>query len=423
MDSSKPAPGPDAWQSTRALTGMATRVMGSDDYLGRDAPQVGTPVGENRHEIFAVCPPAEALQMQLQAHTGAFIALHDVGATHQRGQRSLLTELAAALRLPMQSLVIRRQGYGVTLAMIPFIELPAPKGSAVRIYSGTDVDADSASRRPIDETLLAFSRLGVLLVPALPVHVLDGHFKPLRERLLAQPWSSRQLLMVPTASGVPVLADIARRLVAGTTVMATTTPAAASVGAIWSVIQGAWNVARGGPVAAPSTAAAAPEARAAAMPYGDAGSAISEAMPLRPMPTPQCQRRDLDDEQISRYVQTCARIKGVIGCCVFDIASRQPLAHAGRLRHGSALAAQGSALIGTAAHAGSYFGGAAEHAETLVTLEHHLLLARVLHQQPTLALLAVFDRKESNPLTLRAQLQRLEPILDATGPAPPTSSA
>jgi hypothetical protein len=410
MDSPKPSPSPDAWQSTRALTGMATRVMGAEDYLGRDAPQVGTPVGENRHEIFAVCPPAEALQMQLQEHTGAFIALHDVGATRQR---SLLAELAAALRLAVQSLVIRRQGYGVTLATIPFIELPAAKGTPVRIYSGTDVDADSASRRPIDETLLAFSRLGVLLVPALPAHVLDGHFKPLRERLLTQPWSSRQLLVVPTASGVPSLAELARRLVAGTTVAATTTPAAAQVGAIWSVIQGAWNVARGVSAATPSPAAPVMPAT----PQEDAGAAISEAMPLRPMPSPHGQRRELDDEQISRYVQTCARIKGVIGCCVFNIARREPLAHGGRLRHGSALAAQGAALIGTAAQAGSYFGGAVEHAETLVTLEHHMLLARVLHQQPALALLAVFDRKESNPLTLRAQLQRLEPILDAAGPA------
>ncbi len=414
MDASKPSPSPDTWQATRALTGMATRVMGSEDYLGRDAPQVGTPVGDNRHEIFAVCPPAEALQMQLQEHTGAFIALHDVGATRQR---SLLAELAAAMRLPVQTLLIRRQGYGVTLATIPFIELPAAKGAAVRIYSGTDVDADSVSRRPIDETLLAFSRLGVLLVPALPAHVLEGHFKPLRERLLTQPWGSRQLLVVPTAGGVPALADIARRLVAGTTVAASVTPAAAQVGAIWSVIQGAWNVARGGPVTAPVTAPSAAPPLTSSTPHDDAGAAISEAMPLRPMPSPQGERRVLDDEQISRYVQTCARIKGVIGCCVFDIARRESLAHAGRLRHGSALAAQGAALIGTAAHAGSYFGGAAEHAETLVTLEHHLLLARIVHQQPTLALLAVFDRKETNPLTLRAQLQRLEPILDAAGPA------
>ena len=221
MQTSLPQKSFDPWQATQALTGLATRVMGSEDYLGRNTPEVGTRVGDHAFELFAVCPPAEALQLQFETQQPTFIAIHDLGAAHSA---RFLAELSLALRLPLQTLSIRRQGVGVTLATLKFIELPSPQGAPLRLYA-TAVDADTTTRRLVADVLLAFSRLGVLLVGAVAPHAVTAQFAPLRDRLLTTPWNNRQLLLVPVAPPSPELADRARQLV--TTSMAPGTDCAA----------------------------------------------------------------------------------------------------------------------------------------------------------------------------------------------------
>ena len=63
----------------------------------------------------------------------------------------------------MQKLIIRRQGYGTPLATMEFIELPTADGSLLRIYT-TEADADTTSRHGLARMLLAFSRLGAVMV-------------------------------------------------------------------------------------------------------------------------------------------------------------------------------------------------------------------------------------------------------------------
>ena len=46
----------------------------------------------------------------------------------------------------MQRLSIRRQGHGVALAVLQFVEMPLADGTPLRVYS-TDVNADAADAR------------------------------------------------------------------------------------------------------------------------------------------------------------------------------------------------------------------------------------------------------------------------------------
>jgi hypothetical protein len=94
--------------------------------------------------------------------------------------RKLLADVAAATGLAVKKLAIRRQGYGTTLATLEFIEFPAGEGGALRIYS-TEADADTVARHGLARVLLAYSRLGVLMVGDLPAHALAAAFKPLRD--------------------------------------------------------------------------------------------------------------------------------------------------------------------------------------------------------------------------------------------------
>jgi hypothetical protein len=405
MQTSPPAKTFDPWQATQALTGMATRVMGSEEYLGRTIPEVGTRVGDHAFEIFSICPPAEALQLQFEAQQPTFIAIHDLGTAMCA---RFLAELAAALHLPLQTLTIRRSGVGVTLATLQFIELPSAKGAhasaPLRVYA-TAADADTSTRRLLAEALLAFSRLGVVLVGAMAPHAVAAQFAPLRERVLTVPWNNQKLLLVPVTTPSPELAEQTRRLVAGTTVSASVTPVAADTPGRWGYIHAAWSRLRSNlPETRLSFDTPAPAPAQAPPP---------EALPMRPMPATSAAAGRLGNAQLARYAQSCSMLKGSLGCCLFELQSGRTVAHAGRRGNIETLAAQGTNLLAAALDSGARLGDTGGSAECMITLDRQLLFVRQMPQQSSLGMLAVFDRALANPMLVRVQLQRLEPLLDA----------
>ena len=111
----------------------------------------------------------------------------------------ILAGLAAATQRKVQKLVIRRQGHGMALATLEFVELPGANGQVLRVYS-TRVDADSQQRIEVARVLLAHSRLGVVMVGELPPHALDSALQPLRDGIARGPWPNRQLLFVPLSA-------------------------------------------------------------------------------------------------------------------------------------------------------------------------------------------------------------------------------
>ena len=152
---------PEAWQATRAQTALATQFMRDPDaYLSDEKKEIGRQVGANERELFVSCAPPEALQQQFDHVNPEYIAVHDIGTT---SSRRLLTGIAAASNRAVQKLFIRRQGYGTALATLEFVELPTSDGSKLLMFS-TEADADTASRQGLARTLLANSRLGVVMV-------------------------------------------------------------------------------------------------------------------------------------------------------------------------------------------------------------------------------------------------------------------
>jgi hypothetical protein len=424
-------PAADAWEATRALTGFATRIMGRDDYLGRNVPQVGTLVEEGRYELFAACPPGEALQMQFEHHPSAFIAVHEIG---DPASDKLVANLATGLKLPLQKLTIRREGVGAMLTVIEFFELPAVRGLPVRMYS-THTDADPSAGRQIAEALLAFSRLGVVLVGAAAAHSLHERLAPLRERIRSGPWPNRQLLIVPVSPQVADLAEEVRKLVEGTPVLATSAAPAIGAGAVWSKIQAAWDIMRSdGPaqpraptVASANAHAAAPKSPAPVHPASAATAAPGVVPPARPVvapvstpvvpdavapitaPVPGAPR----EVHWQRYVQACSTLRGVTDVCLFRLNDRQPVAHAGQSLDGRVLAEQGAALLATAVGSAAALDARHSTVEVQTTLDSIVLLARVLPHPISLGMLTVGAREKVNPAALRARLLGLEPLLRA----------
>ena len=240
------AQAPDAWQSTRAQTAVATQfARDEDDYLAPDKLDIGRQTSTNVRELFVSCAPAEALQQQFEHLRPEFIAVHDIATT---SSRKLLAGIAAASARSVQKLVIRRQGFGTQLASLDFLELPTAEGSILRMYS-TAADAEPDARAGLAHMLLAFSRLAVVMVGDLAGAALPAALAPLRAQMVSGPWPNRQMLLLPLASASTLVTQ-GIELGRGTGVNVRTTPQVTRPADAWGFINGTWGRLRGADPAA-----------------------------------------------------------------------------------------------------------------------------------------------------------------------------
>ena len=378
-------PAPEAWQSTRAQTSLATQFLrDEDDYLATEKQDIGRQINANERELFVSCEPALAMQQQFEHLHPEFIAVHDIGGN---ASRKLLSSIASAAGCSLQKLVIRRQGYGTPLATIEYVDLPTADGAALRIYT-TEADADTASRHGLARVLLAFSRLGAVMVGDLPAHALTAALKPLHDDMIAGPWHNRNLLLLPLASA-STLVSLGMDLARGTGVNVRTTPQVTRPADAWGYINATWARVRD-PARADGRGGAAPDsqwassrtmpaplhnlppapARAPApapAPLEASGFAPTQvqddpparspapatrpaplAAPLvmRPMPTVQGTGATAIAPQtlLDRYVRQLSELAGMVSCCIFDVASGHEITHAGASPGAAELSAHGAEL-------------------------------------------------------------------------------
>ncbi len=419
------AESPDAWASTRAQTALATQILADEnDYLATAKDEIGRQIGGNERELFVSCAPAEALQQQFEHLEPEFIAVHDIATA---SSRKLLAGIAAASGRAVQKLVIRRQGYGTPLATLEFVELPTSDNQPLRLYA-TEADADTASRQAIAKVLLAYSRLGVVMVGELPGHAIAAALKPLHDDILAGPWLNRNLLLLPLASASTLVThglDLGR----GTGVAVRTTPQVARPADAWAFITGTWSRLReqapDNGRAVPELGAFKPNAYQAKRPPLASGIASGDTLPMedsppplvltmRPMPAiastefPALAPSTL----LERYVKQLSELNGVIGCCVFEIETGQALAHAGANPGCAELATHGSALIAGMMTASRGLGFGHSLPEAAISLGAHHLLLRGVPRHPGLAVHAVLDKTSANLTLARLQVLRMDPMFD-----------
>ncbi len=393
-------------------------VADRDAYLGQGRHDVGRRISDDQVELFVTTDVAPALQQEFTLHAPEFIALHDVGAS---ASLRLLASLAGAAGARVQRLSVRRQGQGVALAVLQFVEVPLADGTPVRVYS-TDINADATARANVARVLLAHSRLGVLLVGELPAHALTAQLAPLHESLKRGPWPNRDLLMVPLGSSIALAAQGAQ-LANQTPVAVHVTPHAAKPKHVWTFVGGAWNRLHG----TPNGQRALPTELSRAVPKPDVPSteATTEPMPLEslgsprpapmqapqmapmlaspmPMPVPGGTRWQV-------YVDRCALIKGTVSACVFDTHSMQVMAHNGGQPPAERLAQQGAALLAAMNDASRALGLGPARAEAGISTTSHHLLLRPVPGHPGVALHMVLLASASNLTLARMQLERVEP--------------
>jgi len=390
---------PEAWQATRSQTHIATQIARDEnDYLAArgDAINIGRHVGGNQHELFVSCGAAEALQQQLDHLRPAYIALHDLGTV---STLKLLAGVASASQRSLQKLVIRRQGYGTPLAALEFLDLPTGDGTSLRLYT-TELDADGHTRQGIVKALLAYSRLGVLMVGDMPAHLLKTSLQPLHDAMLAGPWINRHLLLLPLASSA-MLAHEGQSLGRGSGVQVRTTPQVTRPAEAWSFISGAWNKLR--EPSKPMSNGAHP-----AQPQPVA----SESAPTTaPMPEPgRSDTRPRVESRLGRYVRLLADLPGMVSCSVFDVSNGRPLVHAGARPGPEELARHGCAMLVALAAASRAMGLGHTMPEAAITLGTHHLVLRFVPKHPGVALHAVLDKTRADLALAHAQIVRMDSL-------------
>jgi len=410
------------------LSAPQTQIVADREaYLGQGRNDVGRRIADDQVELFVAGDVAQCLQQELAKHLPEFIALHDIGTS---ASLRLLGSLANAAGARVQRLSVRRQGHGVALAVLQFVEVPLADGTPVRVYS-TDVNADGPARAHIARVLLAYSRLGVLMVGELPPNALTAQLKPLHDALIRGPWPNRDLLMVPLGSGTALAAQGAQ-LAQHSAVGVSVTPHAAKPKHVWTFIGGAWNRLHGMPGGEralptelaravprpriPSTEAATqpmdleplatPAARGAAPGLPTLATTAMPAMPAMPSATPMPVP---GGTRWQAYADRCMVIKGGVSCCVFDMHSMQPLASAGGPPAAERLAQQGAALLAAMGDASRSLGLGPARAEAAITTGSHHLLLRPVPGHPGVAVHLVLLASAGNLTLARMQLERIEP--------------
>jgi hypothetical protein len=396
-----PWPSPAHRTSSRNdLTAPATQIVRDrEDYLGQNQRDIGRRLTEDQVELFVSGDPAPALQQQLDRVAPEYIAVHDVGTP---ASLRLLGALAGAAGARVQRLSIRRQGLGVALAVIQFVEIPVAGGAPLRIYS-TDVNADTQARTALSLVLLGRAQLGVLMVGELPPHAMTAALQPLRTAIQRGPWANRELLLLPLGSSTTLAAQGAQ-LTGHSGVVVRVTPQAARPNDAWSFISGTWNRLKGSaPGAAPLE------------------TDISHAMPRPQVPTPEAPTQPMElsaspayppmamptNPRWADYAQRCAAIKGVVSCCVFDVATQRPLAHAGGMPPADRLASQGGALLDALSHAARSLGLGNGAPEAALSVGQQHLLLKPVPGHPGTVLHLVLQASPSNLTLARMQLERV----------------
>lgn len=405
------------------LSAPQTQIVSDRDaYLGQGRNDVGRRIADDQVELFVAGDVAQCLQQEFAQHAPELIALHDIGTS---ASLRLLGSLANAAGARVQRLSVRRQGHGVALAVLQFVEVPLADGTPVRVYS-TDVNADGPARAQIARVLLANSRLGVLMVGELPPNALTAQLKPIRDALVRGPWPNRDLLMVPLGSGTALAAQGAL-LAQHTAVGVNVTPLAAKPKHVWTFIGGAWNRLHGMPGG--ERALPTELARAVPKPRIPSTEATTQPMDLEPLSPPAPAKPPLaaaaplampamasatpmpvpGGTRWQAYTDRCMVIKGSVSCCVFDMHSMQPLASAGGPPAAERLAQQGAALLAAMNDASRSLGLGPARAEAAITTSGHHLLLRPVPGHPGVAVHLVLLSSAGNLTLARMQLERIEP--------------
>ncbi|MEX8504587.1 hypothetical protein [Leptothrix ochracea] len=370
-------------------------VRNADDYLQESEEDIGRDVGNHTRELFVSTDAAEALEIQFDHRKPVYIVIHDVAA---KASLKMLAGVAAAVERMGAHLVIRRQGFGTTLASIDYLDCPVEGDMrGLRLYS-TAIDADTLTRVHLTRTLFRHAAFCVVVVGNLPTHAISEELRTLRDHLAqgSNPsnWRCRDMLVMPLVVN-PALQDIVNELTAGTCVQATVTAPVKRPVDVWPILSAAWN----------KRQASLPEALRGIWldTQNDGMISVTPLAPGHARPVARMVVNPMD-----RMVQDLSSQPGVISCCLFEIESSRVMAAAGTMHSGPDMARRGTLLLAAAQSGRRQLGLSAPVDEVVITGGTQALGLRTLQSQRDLAVHLIYTPAETHWQTLSQRIHKLD---------------
>jgi hypothetical protein len=224
--------------------------------------------------------------------------------------------------------------------------------------------------------------------------------------------------MLPLA-GASSLSGQASHLSRGSKVKIRTTPVVTRPAEAWAYLRASWNRLREQlaehAIHIPEVLDLLPAAAkpAAAAPTGNAGGARSP-LPMQPMPDVKAAMPApaVADPVLATYTRKCGELKGMVSCCVFELATQRTIAHTGTRPGPAGLAAQGASLMASLAETAQALNLGDAAPDAAITIGNHHIVLRAVPARRGLAMHAVLDKSQANLTLVRLQLQRLDLLLE-----------
>jgi hypothetical protein len=417
---------PPRWANTEVKTVVATRLMPQDAPPAPSEQQIGRDVGNATRELFVSCDATQAMQIQFDHIAPQYLAVDDLGGGLSR---HLLQEMSQESGWPLYRLVIRRQGFGTTLATIFYLDCPATNDRFVRLYA-TDVDADAPTRQALARLLLARSTLAAVLVPEHGPAPLPEALRQLKDEYFKGQWFNRHVIFMPMKA-TPEMVDAVARFGRETGLAARITPSVQRATQIWVYLGASWNrlqeTTKGAQAITFASLALAPPAPPAqslgfvlgtGAPAAEGVAGASAAPPPAgpaAAPTPNAfdgpAHAPVSEPLPARYVRQIGQWPGVEGACIFDVKTLQSLGHAGPKAQALVWAHQSRAMLTAMAQAGKEMGVGAAISETVVTYAQQRVILRGVPGHPGCVLCVVVERNATPVAHWLAELDRLAAAL------------
>ena len=346
-----------------AQTELATQFMPrGDDKSDLSTPvdqTIGKAVGDQQWELFVSCAPADALAQQFDTRLPTFMALHALG---RASSLALLKEVAAHLDVPVQKLVIRRQGFGTTLAALPFAEVPGANGQAIRIYA-CEAEGDAASTAELTCLLLSRAKVSTVLLDGLS----PGGWRAQMDALdaqLPQPLRPGSAMMLQPLSEAPELEGLRAGLSMRLGPYLRSLPVVPQPLQAWATLPAIWNQ---------LMVSSHPGTPAQSLP-----TFVPKPLATRPASSASAAAPHVAAPGASPWRAACAALVeryGVQACCAFNAKTLAILAHAGPAQPEPALMArQGRTLLAAMASSGQLLGLGKGVQEAQIALQDRVLL-------------------------------------------------
>jgi hypothetical protein len=346
-----------------AQTELATQFMPRGDEksdLSTPVDQtIGKAVGDHQWELFVSCAPADALAQQFDIRLPNFMALHALG---KASSRTFLSYAAAHLEVPVQKLVIRRQGFGTTLASLWFAEVPGANGQPIRIYA-CEAEGEAASAFELTRLLLSRCKVSAVLLDGLSPGGWPAQLDAL-DAQVPQPLRAGSAMLLQPLSATPELESLRSGLSLRLGPSLRSLPVVSQPMQAWAALPAVWNQlmvsshpgtpAQSLPTFVPKPTVARYEAAA------ESGAPSRVAASASP------------------WLSACAALVeryGVQACCAFNARTLAILAHAGPDQpEASLMARQGRTLLAAMASSGQVLGLGKAVQEAQIALGDRVML-------------------------------------------------